>query len=181
MALIPNYPLPADLPTDWQANQTVAPNGSDVGLDEQYGYNYLNGAVNEAHEAINNLVDMANSVTAASAALTAGSLAITIDGEAQHGMSIKFEAPCDSADITVGVTINGTLYQWRDTLGEDIAGYEALFAEGCMVGVIVDRENLIAYLATAAPAKGYIEYSGTAPANMIPGTLYGDVTVDYSA
>ena len=180
MALIPNYPLPADLPTDWQANQTVAPNGTDVGLDEQHGYNYLNGAVNVAHEAINNLVDMANSVTAASAALTAGSLAITIDGEAQHGMSIKFEAPCDSADITVGVTINGTLYQWRDTLGEEIAGYEALFAEGCMVGIIIDREGLIAYLATAAPAKGYIEYSGTAPANMIPGALYGDVTVDYS-
>ena len=181
MALIPNYPLPADLPTDWQANQTVAPNGSDVGLDEQHGYNYLNGAVNEAHEAINNLVIMANSVTAEDAELTAGSLALTIPGDAQQGMSIKFLAPCDSADITVGVTVNGTLYQWRDTLGEEIAGYEALFAEGCMVGIIIDRENLIAYLATASPAKGYIEYTGTAPENMIPGTLYGNIAVDYTA
>ena len=182
MPVIPNYPLPADLPTDWQPDQIIAPNGADVELSEQHGYNYLNGAVNQVQTAINDLVDMANSATATGAVLTAGSLVITIPGEAQHGMSIKFEAPCDSADITVGVTINGTLYQWMDTLGEGIAGFEALFAESCMVGIIIDRENLIAYLATAAPAKGFVEYeTGSPPANMIPGTLYGEVMVDYSA
>ena len=34
-------PLPADLPTNWTYGQTVAPAGSDAGLTEQHGYNYL--------------------------------------------------------------------------------------------------------------------------------------------
>lgn len=42
----------ADLPTSWVAGQTVAPNGGDVGLSEQHGYNYLNGKVNEALECV---------------------------------------------------------------------------------------------------------------------------------
>ena len=179
---IPEYPLPADLPEDWQPNQIVAPNGADVGETEQHGYNYLMEAVNRAHSAINNLVVMANSVTADTAELTAGSVALTIPGDAQHGMTIKFLAPCDSADITVGITVEGVLYQWRDTLGEDITAMEALFEAGAMVGIIIDRENLIAYLATAAPAKGFIEYaSGNQPENMIPGALYGEIMVDYSS
>ena len=45
-------PLPADLPTDWEANDLVAPNGADVGLSEQHGYNYLMEQVNNAQTAI---------------------------------------------------------------------------------------------------------------------------------
>ena len=44
-------PLPADLPTDWQLNQIVAPNGADAGLGEEYGYNYLMEQVNNAQTA----------------------------------------------------------------------------------------------------------------------------------
>ena len=125
---------------------------------------------------------LSDCVTADTAELTAGSVALTIPGEAQHGMTIKFLAPCDSADITVGITVEGVLYQWRDTLGEDITAMEALFEAGAMVGIIIDRENLIAYLATAAPAKGFIEYAaGNQPENMIPGALYGEIMVDYSS
>lgn len=47
--------LPADLPTDWQAGQIIAPNGADTGLPEQYGYNYLMEAVNAAQQAINGM------------------------------------------------------------------------------------------------------------------------------
>ena len=36
-----NPPLPADLPEDWAIGQTVAPSGTDAGLSEQHGYNYL--------------------------------------------------------------------------------------------------------------------------------------------
>lgn len=43
--------LPADLPTNWVTGQTVAPNGQDVGLDEQHGYNYLMEQVNAAQTA----------------------------------------------------------------------------------------------------------------------------------
>ena len=45
--------LPADLPTDWAYGQTVGPNGTDVGLSEQHGYNYLMEQVNAAQTAAN--------------------------------------------------------------------------------------------------------------------------------
>ena len=45
--------LPADLPTNWQENDIVAPNGADAGLSQQHGYNYLMEQVNAAQEAIN--------------------------------------------------------------------------------------------------------------------------------
>lgn len=46
-------PLAANLPEDWVVDQIVAPTGQEVGLPEQYGYNYLMAKVNEAIEAIN--------------------------------------------------------------------------------------------------------------------------------
>lgn len=175
---IPNYPLPADLPENWQPNQTVAPNGTDVGETEQHGYNYLMEQVNNAHEAINGLVDYANSVTADSAALTAGSIVLAIPCEATQGLSVKFEAPCASEDVTVGIVIDGVTYEWRDTLGEDIAGIEGLFAAGTMVGIILDREDVIAYIVNAAPSKGYIEVDAL-PEPLMPGALYGQILADF--
>ena len=38
--------LPADLPENWSAGQTVSPNGVEVGLSRQHGYNYLAQQVN---------------------------------------------------------------------------------------------------------------------------------------
>ena len=56
MAVNPiSSPLPADLPTNWETGQTVAPNGSDVGLAEQYGYNYQSQQINAAQQAINTI------------------------------------------------------------------------------------------------------------------------------
>lgn len=43
--------LPADLPTNWQQYQVVSPNGTEAGLDEQHGYNYLMKQVNNAQTA----------------------------------------------------------------------------------------------------------------------------------
>lgn len=48
-------PLPADLPENWQTGQTVAPEGSDVGLSEQYGYNYQSKQINDAQKAANDI------------------------------------------------------------------------------------------------------------------------------
>ena len=45
--------LPADLPTNWQTNQIVSPNGTEVGLDTQHGFNYLAKQVNDAHAGVN--------------------------------------------------------------------------------------------------------------------------------
>lgn len=38
--ILKNIPLPADLPENWTSEQTVAPTGEEVGMDEQHGYNY---------------------------------------------------------------------------------------------------------------------------------------------
>lgn len=50
-------PLPADLPENWTYGQTVAPSGSEAGLSQQYGYNYLMQQVNAAQEAANTIND----------------------------------------------------------------------------------------------------------------------------
>ena len=47
--------LPQDLPTNWTYGQTVGPNGADVGLTEQHGYNYLGKQVNAAQQAAKEL------------------------------------------------------------------------------------------------------------------------------
>lgn len=44
---IPSNPI-ADLPANWVGGQIVSPNGTEVGLSQKYGYNYLNSKVNEA-------------------------------------------------------------------------------------------------------------------------------------
>lgn len=49
--------LPADLPTNWQNGQIVAPAGTSVGLTQQYGYNYLMTQVNAAQTAVNQIND----------------------------------------------------------------------------------------------------------------------------
>lgn len=178
---IPNYPLPANLPEDWQPNQIVAPDGTAVGLDEQHGYNYLMGQVNDTQEALNGLVMQANSVTADSASLVAGSISVTTSQSMTQGVTVKFESPCDSGDVTVGIVVDGIQYQWRDTLGESLVGIEGLFTTGAMVGVILDRENVIAYLVNSSPAKGYIEVDGDLPEQMLPGALYGQILANFGA
>lgn len=47
--------LPADLPENWTQGQTISPNGTEVGLTEQHGYNYLNKQVNAVQRAVNDI------------------------------------------------------------------------------------------------------------------------------
>lgn len=49
--ILKSIPLPADLPENWTSDQTVAPTGAEVGMDEQHGYNYLMKQVNNAQKA----------------------------------------------------------------------------------------------------------------------------------
>ena len=98
-----------------------------------------------------------------------------------QGVTVKFESPCDSGDVTVGIVVDGIQYQWRDTLGESLVGIEGLFTTGAMVGVILDRENVIAYLVNSSPAKGYIEVDGDLPEQMLPGALYGQILANFGA
>lgn len=47
--------LPHDLPENWNDNQYVSPGGTEVGLTEKHGYNYLMKQVNNSQKAINEL------------------------------------------------------------------------------------------------------------------------------
>lgn len=47
--------LPADLPENWTQGQIVSPNGTEVGLTEQHGYNYLMKQVNATQTEVNNV------------------------------------------------------------------------------------------------------------------------------
>lgn len=47
--------LPADLPENWTQGQTISPNGTEVGLTEQHGYNYLMKQVNNTQTEVNNI------------------------------------------------------------------------------------------------------------------------------
>lgn len=50
---MPDYNLPADLPTNWNASQAITPQGTETGLSPQHGYNYLNKQINDAQTAVN--------------------------------------------------------------------------------------------------------------------------------
>lgn len=50
--ILKNILLPADLPENWTSGQIIAPTGAEVGLDDQYGYNYLMRQVNNAQRAL---------------------------------------------------------------------------------------------------------------------------------
>lgn len=47
--------LPHDLPENWTDNQFVTPGGTEAGLTEQHGFNYLMKQVNNTQKAVNEL------------------------------------------------------------------------------------------------------------------------------
>lgn len=47
--------LPHDLPENWTDNQYVTPGGTEAGLTEQHGFNYLMKQVNNTQKAVNEL------------------------------------------------------------------------------------------------------------------------------
>ena len=59
--------LPANLPENWTRGQIVSPNGTETGLTEQHGYNYLMKQVNNTQTEVNNintaLTDVAQQAT----------------------------------------------------------------------------------------------------------------------
>ena len=58
-------PLPQDLPTNWTYGQTIGAAGTDVGLTQQHGYNYLMQQVNAAQQAAQELGEAFAGLTAA--------------------------------------------------------------------------------------------------------------------
>lgn len=57
MAKLISVNLPHDLPEDWTDSKYVSPGGTEVGLTEKHGYNYLNKQVNITQKALLELLD----------------------------------------------------------------------------------------------------------------------------
>lgn len=124
MANIVNPNLPADLPTDWTPSQYVSPNGSEVSLSQQHGYNYLMEQVNAAQTAVNTLAEQAQEAVSGleSGALTAtatrSGTTVAITGP-EDAVTVTFLAP---ADWTEGdsYTYNGTPITVTDLNGNPV-------------------------------------------------------------
>lgn len=118
-------------------------------------------------------------VAATSSSVVAGSVSLTLPIPAIQGMSVRFESPCASEDIEVGITIDGVQYQWRNINGESIAGTADIFGAGAVVDIVLDRNNVIAYYVDAAPVNPIISYPvEQPPAVRIPGRIYMGILAD---
>ena len=140
--------LPADLPTDWAYGQTVAPQGSQAGLAEQYGYNYLMQQVNNVQSATNtinnafpnlaaktDLPDASDLVYTLSASYSGTVHALTGFPAASGLVSCVFTA---AANYTAGdtFTVDGTPYTIQLSNGE--TADDNLFVSGATVSVVLD-------------------------------------------
>lgn len=106
--------LPADLPENWTQGQIISPNGTEVGLTEQYGYNYLMQQVNAAQTAINNIV----------AGLT---------GVAQETSVQEIINNIGNTDDTGGSTTAGSVFAKQNGMISDIATLKSLIQNGVSV------------------------------------------------
>lgn len=119
------------------------------------------------------------SITALGAQLQAGSVALTLPAPVAQGSIVCFRAPCDSEDMTVGLVIEDVQYPVYNQIGESLSGASGLFAAGAMIAVLIDRENVAAYLISASGSKGFVVYSGELPEHRMNGTLYGQILADF--
>lgn len=95
--------LPADLPENWTQGQTISPNGTEVGLTEKHGYNYLMKQVNDTQTEVNNI----------NTALTDVAQQATVD-------EIKNKIGTES-DADTQPTLFGRLAQLKNVLLEKLA------------------------------------------------------------
>lgn len=117
--------LPADLPENWQQGQTISPNGTEVGLSEQHGYNYLMRQVNAAQTAIN-------------------MQEVSMDGVNQTVDEINSKIG-SSGDASSLASVFAKLNSLIATLGDHVAAWTAARA--------AKMDNLDAKISTRAPAS----------------------------
>ena len=106
-------PLPQDMPTNWVYGQTIGPNGTDVGLTQQYGYNYLMQQVNAAQQAAEELGEGFTGLSGDNIPESAGSetsISASLSNKADKGPPQEYDLP-----LTNGVT--GTAKYWKTQEG----------------------------------------------------------------
>lgn len=151
----------------------------DIGALE-YFHDKLKGEFSTPAQAKDIAKESVYFVPASSANALAGSVSLTLPVPAIQGMSVRFQSPCNSADVEAGIVIDGITYQWRSVAGADITGLPDLFAENSVVDIALDRDNLIAYFIGASPVPPVISFpTANPPANRIPGREYFRVLADF--
>ena len=81
-------PFPADLPENWTQGQIVSPNGTEVGLAQQYGYNYLMQLVNSLASGLNGVDSNALLTSLGTIPVANGGTGVTTVDEAKNNLGL---------------------------------------------------------------------------------------------
>ena len=157
MGKIISTPLPKDLPENWNENQYVSPGGTEVGLSEQHGYNYLMKQVNNAQKAIEELDSCAGKPNGFA----------LLDNE---GNLSKMPTPSQIGAATTQIfTVALIAAGWSDTAPytQTVAVSGILATDSPIVDIVLSEGNETAEL----EAWGYIGRIGTA-ADSITATCF---------
>lgn len=164
-------PLPQDLPTNWVYGQTIGPNGTDVGLTQQYGYNYLMQQVNAAQQAAEELGEGISGLSGDNIPETAGSetsISTALSNKADKGSPQRYALPLANG----WVRVNAAEY-WRTQENIVIVTFR-IAREG---GAEIQSGNLhIATLPEGFRALNYQAHTvGSTVTPVKPATIWTDV------
>lgn len=150
----------ADLPTTWTNGQTVAPNGTDVGLATQYGYNYLNGKVNEALTDVGTINDAFSGLQAA----------ITTTGILKGSNGAISAAVAGTDYVVPSGSITGTAGGLSATLGvsKGGTGKTSVTKNAILAGNASSTTGALAAIATASGALYATAANGAATFGTLP-------------
>lgn len=150
----------ADLPTTWSNGQTVAPNGPDVGLAAQYGYNYLNGKVNEALTDVGVINDAFSGLQAA----------ITTTGILKGSNGAISAAVAGTDYVIPSGSITGTAGGLSATLGvsKGGTGKTSVTKNAILAGNASSTTGALAAIATASGALYATAANGAATFGTLP-------------
>lgn len=176
--VVPN--LPANLPTDWTLDQTITPNGTEVWLGQEYGYNYLMEQVNSAQNALITLAAQAlqdveglgKGLFNADASRADGVVAITGPEDANM---ITFVAPADWVDGDT-YTYNGTTLILTNLNNQQV---QSGWQQGAPIVFYLLGSRAYFY---PTGSGGFIEMTENIPViNRQDNTLYSLVLADFGA
>lgn len=165
--------LPADLPEDWASGEIVAPNGADVSLSTQHGYNYLMNAVNSTQEAVNTINESFDGISTGggiaygvcSTAANVADKAVTVDDDdfqlvAGASVRILFTNACGTDNPTLNVNNTGAVAIRIGSHGQtDYAVVAGAWSLGNVIDFVYDGANWrpvsLSYLGNTSFQAGY--------------------------
>lgn len=143
--------LPADLPTNWTQGQIISPNGTEVGLTAQHGYNYLMEQVNAAQTAVN---AAQGAIDAINQALGSVAQESTLQGVATdvEGISGLIGATADTGGSTTAGSVMGKLNQLVGSAG--LSGFQEFTTPGAFSFTVPAGVTLVSLTACGGGGGG---------------------------